>query len=339
MSKEYKITIIMSNYNQEKYIKQAIESVISQNTDFEWQLIITDDNSTKDNSIDIIKEYERLYPENIVALYNKENGKYLKNVLRAKSITKTEYFCLLDADYYWIDNNYLQDGVDWLDCHKDFTIYQRNVICKSEYGKDTLFIPKNIKESDYTLEDYFNNNIVITQTVGAIFRNVIFKNGIPTIMTNAVNTISERSFEGDTDRFIMHIKYGKAHYNPTPSGVYRLLPSGIWNNLSAFEQHIINAQCYLDYNEYYEYKYNSFFMNAAYREFLHCVELLSKLELSESAFANELDKKRFFNVLMQCLANKDILTNQINECVPKLNRNIFRSVYNKLRKTFKYLGI
>ena len=47
----YKVTIIMSNYNQEKYISQAIESVLNQKTNFPFQLIITDDFSTKDNSI------------------------------------------------------------------------------------------------------------------------------------------------------------------------------------------------------------------------------------------------------------------------------------------------
>lgn len=94
---DYKLTIIMSNYNQEQYIEKAIESVLAQKTNFDWQLIITDDNSVKDNSVEIIKKYAEKYPEKIVALLNKENGRYLKNVLRAKAITKTPYFTLLDA--------------------------------------------------------------------------------------------------------------------------------------------------------------------------------------------------------------------------------------------------
>ena len=78
----YKVTIIMSNYNQEKYISQAIESVLNQKTNFPFQLIITDDFSTKDNSIKIIKEFEKKEPNIIKVLYNKENGRYLKNILR-----------------------------------------------------------------------------------------------------------------------------------------------------------------------------------------------------------------------------------------------------------------
>ena len=68
MDNTAKVTIIMSNYNQEKFIEQAIESVLAQETDFDWQLIITDDHSTKDNSVEIIKRYAEKYPDKIKAL-------------------------------------------------------------------------------------------------------------------------------------------------------------------------------------------------------------------------------------------------------------------------------
>ena len=46
---EIKLTIIMSNYNQEQYIEKAIESVLMQNVNFKYKLLITDDFSQKDN--------------------------------------------------------------------------------------------------------------------------------------------------------------------------------------------------------------------------------------------------------------------------------------------------
>ena len=127
---EYLVTIIMSNYNQEKTIRRAIDSIFEQKTNFDWQIIITDDNSVKDNSKDIIKEYAEKYPDKIKALYSDENGGYLKNVLRAKRLTKTKYFCLLDADDYWTDKKYMQKAVNFLEKHKDYTVYYQNVLCK-----------------------------------------------------------------------------------------------------------------------------------------------------------------------------------------------------------------
>ena len=108
---DYKLTIIMSNYNQANLIGGAIDSVLAQKTNFPFQLIITDDNSVKDDSVNVLKQYEKKYPDIIKVLYNKENGRYLKNVLRAKAITKTPYFTLLDADDYWTDENYLQNAL------------------------------------------------------------------------------------------------------------------------------------------------------------------------------------------------------------------------------------
>ena len=56
---DYKLTVIMSNYNQANLIGGAINSVLMQKTNFPFQLIITDDHSTKDDSIKILKKYEK----------------------------------------------------------------------------------------------------------------------------------------------------------------------------------------------------------------------------------------------------------------------------------------
>lgn len=324
----YKVTIIMSNYNQEKYISQAIESVLNQKTNFPFQLIITDDFSTKDNSVKIIKEYEKKYPNIIKALYNKENGKYLKNILRAKAITKTPYFCLLDSDDYWIDENYLQCAVDFLDSHSDYVIYSRNVICKTEKNEEYLFVPQNIPISSFTIDNYISGNISITQTTGSFFRNVIFINDIPEIMKNAVGTISERSFEGDFDRYIMHLKYGKAYYNPKPCGVYRILSSGIWSRLSNFEKNIIQAQCYIDYNEYFENTYKDFFIKKAYIDLKNAFNTA----LNDDKLNNieEIYKEMFFNVLIKCSQEREIILSE------NIQQRKIKFKYKILLKLYKY---
>lgn len=331
MKQQYKVTIIMSNYNQEKYIAQAVNSVINQKTNFPFQLIITDDFSTKDKSVEIIKKYEDKYPNIIKGIYNKENGKYLKNILRAKAITKTPYFCLLDSDDYWTDMNYLQSAVDFLDAHPDFVIYSRNVVCKTESNDEYLFIPNSITESDFAIEDYFYHRIPITQTTGSFFRNVIFANGIPEIMQNAVGTISERSFEGDFDRYIMHLKYGKAHYDPKPSGVYRILSEGIWSRLSNFEKNIIQAQCYLDYNDYYEWSYKEFFIKEAYANLNAAFS--AALVIDDAKEIGSLYKEMFFNVLRVCSSEKKMLQAEkeiLKE--PTLKYKILLKIYQILRK-------
>ena len=69
---EIMVSICCITYNQENYIKEAIESFLMQETNFEYEIIIHDDAST-DGTIEILKEYEKKYPEKIRVIYEEEN--------------------------------------------------------------------------------------------------------------------------------------------------------------------------------------------------------------------------------------------------------------------------
>ena len=73
------------------YIKECLDSIFMQETNYSYQLIVADDHST-DNSVEIIKEYQAKYPNKITLLESDVNQKLYKNVLRAYEITKTPYF-------------------------------------------------------------------------------------------------------------------------------------------------------------------------------------------------------------------------------------------------------
>ncbi len=264
MKDPYDLTIIISNYDQEKHIVETIDSAISQRVSFPFQIIITDDYSCRDQSRKIIRNYASRYP-NIEPIFGEENRGYLANILRAKAKTKTKYFFLLDADDYWTDTDFLQRAYDYLEEHSEYSIYESNVEVLVEDGNRHPIIPLKYKSGTYSKEMYLNNErIPITQTTGMVFRNCIFKDGIPDIMSNAVGTLSERSFEGDTGRFIMHLKYGSAYYENKIVGVYRVTDNGIWTSLSGAKKRIITAHFYPDYYQFYGSDVG-FFANRAYR--------------------------------------------------------------------------
>ncbi len=300
----YKMTVIVLSYNQAHFLKQAVESVLMQETDFPWQLIITDDHSTKDNSVELIREYASRYPEKIKALINDENGKTLQNTLRAKVYTRTPYFTVLDGDDYWTDPHYLQDAVNYLDAHPDTTIYGRNVIRLYPDGTEAPFFPTSYASGTYTRQDLFEGKPLGVHTAGAVFRNVIFSKGIPPVMKEAVGTVSERSFEGDTARFFMHLKEGNFYFLNKPSGVYRILSQGIWSGLSSTEQLSLEAQLGRDMGEYYG-EGSSFFVEKAYGCMLRSLTNLS----SQEAELKDADAfhQRMANVLEYCVRNKACL--------------------------------
>lgn len=73
--KTHKLCVLMPSYNKGLYIKEAIDSVLAQETNFDFQLIITDDAST-DETLDVVKEIQSKHPNKIILLPSKKIKAY-----------------------------------------------------------------------------------------------------------------------------------------------------------------------------------------------------------------------------------------------------------------------
>lgn len=102
------VSVIMPVYNCEKYVSEAIESVISQSYD-NWELIVVDDGS-KDKSISIIESY--VEKDKRIRLYQNTSGEHGPGAARnfGMNMIKGKYTYFLDSDD-WIERDLLQDTV------------------------------------------------------------------------------------------------------------------------------------------------------------------------------------------------------------------------------------
>lgn len=117
------VSVCCTTYNQEKYISEAIDSFLMQETDFPFEVIIRDDFST-DKTKEIISGYVENYPQIIKPIYETEN-KYSKGVKPMFSVfkkAKGAYFALCEGDDYWTDSRKLQIQVDALVEREDVDI-------------------------------------------------------------------------------------------------------------------------------------------------------------------------------------------------------------------------
>lgn len=114
-----KLSVIVVTYNHEKYIRQAIESILNQKVDFQYKIIIADDAST-DKTPQIIKEFQKNYPDKIFPIFNEKNLGVLKNVLNIMKHIQTDFIAFLDGDDYWTHEFKLQKQIDFLESNIDF---------------------------------------------------------------------------------------------------------------------------------------------------------------------------------------------------------------------------
>ena len=111
------VSVHMITYNHEPYIRQAIEGIMMQKTDFEFELVIGEDCS-QDKTREICFEYQKKYPDKIRVLWWHENVSQLGgNGRRVSAHCRGEFIALCEGDDYWIDPLKLQKQVDVMKQH------------------------------------------------------------------------------------------------------------------------------------------------------------------------------------------------------------------------------
>ena len=115
------VSVHMITYNHEPYIRQAIEGVMMQKTDFEFELVIGED-ASQDKTREICFEYQKKYPDKIRVLWWHENvTKYGGNGRRVTARCRGEFIALCEGDDYWIDPLKLQKQVEVMRKHNSLS--------------------------------------------------------------------------------------------------------------------------------------------------------------------------------------------------------------------------
>lgn len=112
------VSVLVITYNHEKYIKKALNSILMQKVNFKYEILIGDDAST-DNTVKILKEYQRKNPDIIRLFLNKNNLGATRNSYNILIHAKGDYLATCEGDDYWTDENKLQIQVDFLEKHKE----------------------------------------------------------------------------------------------------------------------------------------------------------------------------------------------------------------------------
>lgn len=175
MNQQPLVSVGMLVYNHGKYLEKAIESILMQEVNFRYEIVIADDYST-DNSRDIIMKYYKKYPEIIKPILQERNvGMRLNSdTLRHNCIGK--YRATLEGDDFWITTDKLQKQVSFLENNQDYIAIGADFTCVDDDNKPCSFPWGDIKytycqDSEYTLK-HVNEWLLPGHASTMLFRNV-----------------------------------------------------------------------------------------------------------------------------------------------------------------------
>lgn len=212
-----KVSVAMITYNHEKFIAKAIDSILMQRTNFDYEIVIGEDCST-DNTRNIILNYNKRYPDKFKLLLNKTNLGGQINVTQVHKACRGEYVAILDGDDYWTSSDKLQKQVDFLDNQSDCSACFHDALIVFEDGskEPTSYRPSQKEFS--TVEDLLLDNFIPTGSV--MYRRAQAEN-VP-------EWVSKLKM-GDWPFHILNALNGKIGYIDEKMGVYVVHHGGIWS--------------------------------------------------------------------------------------------------------------
>ncbi|MED3781064.1 glycosyltransferase [Heyndrickxia sporothermodurans] len=167
------VSVCVLTYNHEKYLRQALESILMQKTTFKYEILIHDDAST-DSTQTIIREYALKYPEIIKPILQKEN-QYSKKIGIYHTYVypniSGKYVAYCEGDDYWIDSEKLQKQVDFLEKYPQYIATTHECW---EVDKEGNMISKHYfygnKKRVFTLKTHLEKNFLSGQTATLMLR-------------------------------------------------------------------------------------------------------------------------------------------------------------------------
>lgn len=113
-----RVTVVCITYNHEAFLGKALDSFVSQVTDFPFQILVGNDCST-DGTAEVLARYASRYPDLIIAYNRDENMGAQRNLIDLCSRAESEYIAFCEGDDYWIDERKLQKQYDLMESRKD----------------------------------------------------------------------------------------------------------------------------------------------------------------------------------------------------------------------------
>lgn len=259
------VSVVCITYNQEQYIGKMLDSIVNQQTNFDYEILIHDDAST-DMTQNIIKDYEKRFPKLIKPILQNEN-QYSKginpNIKYNYPRVQGKYIAYCEGDDYWFDNHKLQKQYDALQSEASCSICVHDVQCVYQNGENAKrkFPPIRMNKGIIKSEQYIKLELKeagwLFQTSSYFIRRDVIE--------KFVSEYNNKYPVGDLPLVLFSLQFGNCYYLNDVMSCYRLNSGGYMTNLNERKKRISHCKKMIEghldfdrrtggkYHEYFEY--------------------------------------------------------------------------------------
>jgi len=246
------VSVYMTTYNQENYIAQAIESIVMQKCNFNFELVIGEDCST-DNTRSIVKKYAEMYPDIIKTILHEKNVGGKQNGRAVFTMCSGKYLAFCEGDDFWVSPYKLQKQVD---------------LIESDENIKAVFTQVKWVDRDNNELGFSDNSD--NKTGRLDYKKLLQVNPIHTcaflldqsVYTDAILQIRKKAPYGDYVMFLAASFYGKVAFIDEVMAAYRR-DVGVMHKWSAIESGLKRLQIFDLFQEQTEFKKMNFYIKIA----------------------------------------------------------------------------
>jgi glycosyltransferase involved in cell wall biosynthesis len=225
MRNKVKVSVIVISYNHEEFISECLDSILNQNCNFQYEILVGDDASS-DSTAKLILEKQKQFPELLYPYVNKLNVGMNNNLANMIQLANGDFIAFCEGDDFWHNREKLQKQYDFLTKRLDHSMVY------SDYGRlqkidgcnywlentiDTR-IPDGYAPSTYDLLKGIHIHISAIMAKTSMVREFL--------MSNYFNPMLKL---GDVPMFLYLSLLGDVEYLKFSVSTYRLNPNSITN--------------------------------------------------------------------------------------------------------------
>lgn len=301
------VTIASITYNEEEYIEDALKSWLSQETDFQYEILVSDDGST-DHTCDIVRSYMEKFPN--IRLISTGHIGGAANFIRSLKESRGKYIALCEGDDYWIDNHKIQKQFDFLESHPDFSAcftnsYVLNTITGEKRIAKTRIWDEATTEGLLMHRDDDNVQMSPGHTSTFFFRNQFIK---------SYPRWWARTKLGDFSIYMLMSRYGKAKFINDITSVYRRRPNGLSSKNYSF---VKNAK-----ERIYTYKHINRDFNYKFRRIINPIIADYYFKIGKYQYKNESKISGLWSLFLAFIYNPLFLKANGSSLLDRFSRTI-----------------